>query len=180
MPTILRIFIEFLEVLASTASIYAHTEDAAHDEATGTLGGQEAGVPDYWAYSVAIARAWELALEAADTPHTRKVALRTGFTMSADANGIFDWMKWLAAIGFGGRFAGGQQFISWIAGEDWARAVLFCIEQDTLNGPVNLTAPEPVRQHAFMAPLVAQQRVPVAFPIPGLPTATLPPGWSSK
>jgi len=44
--------------------------------------------------------------------------------------------------------------------------VLFCIEQDTLNGPVNLTAPEPVRQHAFMAPLVAQQRVPVAFPIP--------------
>ncbi len=40
----------------STATIYAHRYDAPNDEATGILGGDEEGVPDYWGYSVQIAR----------------------------------------------------------------------------------------------------------------------------
>ena len=43
----------------STATIYAHRFDAPNDEATGVIGGTETGVPDYWAYSVDIAKAWE-------------------------------------------------------------------------------------------------------------------------
>lgn len=61
----------------STATIYAHTYEHANDEATGVLGGSEAGVPAYWAYSVDIARNWERAQADAPTPATRKVALRT-------------------------------------------------------------------------------------------------------
>ena len=80
---------------ASTASIYAHTHGPAHTEASGVLGGHEPGVPDYWAYSTHIGRAWELALEAAETPRTRKVALRIAFTMSPDHGGVFDWLCWL-------------------------------------------------------------------------------------
>ena len=41
----------------STATIYAHHLDAANDEATGVIGGEEAGVPKYWDFSVEIARA---------------------------------------------------------------------------------------------------------------------------
>jgi hypothetical protein len=43
----------------STATVYAHRFDAANDEASGVIGGGEAGVPGYWAYSVRIARNWE-------------------------------------------------------------------------------------------------------------------------
>lgn len=60
----------------STATVYAHRFDAPNDEATGVIGGDEADVPDYWEYSVRIARHWEREQERVDTPRTRKVSLR--------------------------------------------------------------------------------------------------------
>ena len=55
----------------STATIYAHRFDAPNDEAMGVMGGEEPGVPGYWAYSVQIAHNWEQALADAQTPVTR-------------------------------------------------------------------------------------------------------------
>ena len=149
---------------ASTASIYAHTHGTPHDE-SGVLGGRVAGTPAYWSYSVAIARTWELALAAADTPHTRKVALRTGFTMSPDRGGIFDWLCWLTRIGFGGRFIGGDQYVSWLHDADLIGAIRFLLTHD-IAGPVNLTAPEPVQNGPFMRRLREALGVPVGLPIP--------------
>ncbi|MGB1016908.1 MAG: NAD-dependent epimerase/dehydratase family protein, partial [Nannocystaceae bacterium] len=74
----------------STATIYAHRFDAANDEQSGILGGNEENVPDYWGYSVEIAKAWERTLEEASTPNTRKVALRTAMVMTPDRGGVFD------------------------------------------------------------------------------------------
>ena len=64
----------------STATIYAHTHGAPNDEVTGVIGGSEAGVPGYWAFSVDIAQAWERELDDADVAATRKgsVASRDG------------------------------------------------------------------------------------------------------
>jgi uncharacterized protein (TIGR01777 family) len=138
---------------ASTASIYAHTLDEPHDEARGELGGREAHVPDYWSYSVSIARAWELALAAADTPHTRKVALRTGFVMSPDRGGIFDQLMWMIGWRLSGPFCGGDQYVSWLDGEDLVGIVDFLLHEASLEGPVNLTAPVPMQNRAFMAVL---------------------------
>src|SRR6266850_792009 len=67
---------------ASTATIYAHRLHAAHDEATGILGGGEPGAPDTWRFSIEVATAWERALAEAATPRTRKVALRSAMIMS--------------------------------------------------------------------------------------------------
>src|SRR3954466_10239315 len=72
----------------STATIYAHRLDAPNDEATGVIGGDEPGVPAYWAYSVKIATEWERALHEAKTPKTRRVALRSAMMMSPDREGI--------------------------------------------------------------------------------------------
>src|SRR5262249_5068956 len=41
---------------ASTATIYAHRYDAPNDEATGILGGSEAGAPDTWRFSIDVAK----------------------------------------------------------------------------------------------------------------------------
>ena len=147
---------------ASTASIYAHTLGEPNDE-TGELGGREPDVPDYWAYSVAIGRAWELALASSETPRTRKVAMRTGFTMSPDAGGVFDWLHWMVDVGLGGSFCEGSQFVSWITGRDLARAVEFLIERDDLEGPVNLTTPNPLPNSEFMA--VLRDRIDPAFAV---------------
>ncbi|WP_406207368.1 TIGR01777 family oxidoreductase [Streptomyces sp. NBC_01017] len=148
----------------STATIYAHRFDAPNDEATGIIGGSEPDVPDYWAYSIDIARSWERAQEEADTPHTRKVALRSAMVMSPDRGGVLDMLLRLARLGLGGPVAGGGQYISWIHDRDFVRAVEFLIEREDLVGPVNIAAPEPLPQRAFMRDLRSASRVPVGLP----------------
>ncbi|MFJ9814663.1 DUF1731 domain-containing protein [Streptomyces sp. NPDC101151] len=148
----------------STATVYAHRFDAPNDERTGLIGGAEPGVPGYWAYSVDIARAWEREQEAAGTPHTRKVALRTAMVMSPDRGGVFDILLRLARLGLGGPVAGGAQYVSWIHDQDFVRAVEFLIGRDDLAGPVNLAAPAPLPQRMFMRDLRTAWGVPVGLP----------------
>ncbi|WP_336054033.1 TIGR01777 family oxidoreductase [Streptomyces sp. CA2R101] len=148
----------------STATVYAHRFDAPNDEASGVVGGSEPGVPGYWAYSVEIAKAWERAQDEARTPGTRKVALRSAMVMSPDRGGVFDVLLWLARLGLGGPVAGGAQYLSWIHDLDFVRAVEFLVERSDLSGPVNLAAPAPLPQRAFMRALRAAWGVPVGLP----------------
>lgn len=148
----------------STATVYAHRFDAPNDEATGVIGGAEPGVPAYWGYSVDIARAWEGEQERADTPRTRKVALRSAMVMSPDRGGVFDVLLRLARLGLGGPVAGGAQYVSWIHDHDFVRAVEFLVARDDLDGPVNLAAPSPLPQRAFMRALRDAWGVPAGLP----------------
>ena len=141
----------------STATIYADArsrpDDLPHDERNGILGGDEPDVPLYWEYSVRIARRWEETQSAAHTPHTRRVALRTAMVMTPDRGGVFDYLSWITRSGLGGPVDGGQQWVSWISGDDFVRAVQFLLEREDLGGPVNVAAPEPVRQRELMRSL---------------------------
>jgi uncharacterized protein (TIGR01777 family) len=137
----------------STATIYAHRFDAPNDEATGRIGGDEPDAPAYWRTSIDIARAWEQAQSDARTPHTRKLALRTAMVMSPDRGSVLDVLLGLVRRGLGGPIAGGHQFMSWIHERDFARAVSFLIAREDLDGAVNLAAPSPLPQRAFMAAL---------------------------
>ena len=134
----------------STATIYADRRDAANDETTGVIGGEEPHVPLYWEYSVRIARRWEEAQAELDLPATRRVALRSAMVMSPDRGGILDVLLLLTRLGLGGSVAGGEQYVSWIHDHDFARAVTFLLERDDLDGPVNLAAPGPVPQAELM------------------------------
>lgn len=135
----------------STATIYAHTFGSPHDEESGTIGGSEPDVPAYWKYSIDIARAWEHALYEADTPRTRKVAMRAAMVMSPDVGGIFDTLYRLVRFRLGGAAAGGEQYISWVHEEDYVRALDFLIKRDDIDGAVNIAAPVPLPQREFMA-----------------------------
>src|SRR5690349_1325975 len=117
----------------STATIYAHRLDAPNDEATGIIGGEEPGVPAYWAYSVKIATEWERALNEAKTPKTRRVALRSAMMMSPDREGIFDVMLGMVRKGLGGTAAGGAQFVSWMHDADFSKAIDLLIARDDLE-----------------------------------------------
>jgi hypothetical protein len=149
---------------ASTATIYAHRYDAPNDEATGILGGSEPDAPDTWAFSIDVAKAWERALDEADTPNTRKVKLRSAMTMSPERGGIFDMLLGLVRRGLGGQAGDGRQYVSWIHGEDFVRALYWLIEHDDLDGPVNLAAPNPLPNAEFMRTL--RQAWGISFGLP--------------
>jgi uncharacterized protein (TIGR01777 family) len=149
---------------ASTATIYAHRYDAANDEASGVLGGNEAHAPSSWRFSIDVARAWECAFAQAATPDTRKVVLRSAMTLSPGAGGVFDTLLTLARCGLGGRAAGGRQFVSWIHGDDFVRAVRWLIDRDDMAGVVNVCAPHPLPNADFMRALRRASGVPVGLP----------------
>jgi uncharacterized protein (TIGR01777 family) len=135
---------------ASTATIYAHRYDAAHDEATGLIGGGETGAPSTWRFSIDVARAWEQALDEADVPATRKVAMRSAMTMSPDPGGIFATLLGLVRRGLGGTAGDGRQFISWVHEHDFVRAVEWLIAQTSMSGAVNVASPNPLPNADFM------------------------------
>jgi uncharacterized protein (TIGR01777 family) len=148
----------------STATIYAHRFDAPNDELGGRIGGDEPDVPDYWSFSIEIAKAWERELEQACTPATRKVALRTAMTMSPDRGGIFDVLLGLTRRGLGGAVAGGAQLVSWLHERDFVRAVDRLLGDSTLYGAINLCAPNPLPHRDFMAALRAAAGVAIGLP----------------
>lgn len=137
----------------STATIYAHRYDAPNDEASGLIGGQEPDAPAYWAYSVEIAKAWERTQAEAQTPNTRKVALRTAMVMSPDQGSVFDVLLGLARARLGGVSGDGRQYVSWIHEVDFARALQWLIERESFAGAVNLASPNPVTNRALMEAL---------------------------
>lgn len=149
---------------ASTATIYAHRYDAPNDEATGIIGGKEAGIPADWAFSVDVARAWESAFNAAVAPKTRKVALRSAMVMSADRGGIFDTLLGLVRVGLGGTAGDGAQYVSWIHEQDFIRAIDWLIAHPAVTGAVNLAAPEPLPNREFMRLLREGWGMPVGLP----------------
>src|SRR5579863_5067380 len=151
---------------ASTATIYRHALDRAMDEATGELGGNERGAPDTWNFSIRVARDWESAFYAAQTPHTRKVAMRSAITFSPAPGNAFAVLLKLVQFGLGGTQGNGRQFVSWIHESDFARAVEFLIAHEELDGPVNIAAPHPLPNREFMAALRDAWGAPNGLPAP--------------
>lgn len=148
----------------STATIYAHRFDAPNDEYSGIIGGDERDVPGYWRRSIEIANAWEAELDRANTPRTRKVALRTAMVMSPDPGGVFSVLKGLTQRFLGGSIAGGNQFVSWIHEKDFVNAIEFLIERDDLDGPINLASPNPLPQRDFQRDLRKALAVSIGLP----------------
>lgn len=137
----------------STATIYADRRDGFNDESSGIIGGNEPNVPDYWAFSVRIAREWEAAQLEVRLPKTRCVALRAAMVMTPDRGGVFDALSMITRVGLGGPVAGGRQFVSWIHGADFVRSIVFLLRHEDISGPVNLAAPNPVPQEELMKSL---------------------------
>ncbi|HKA57557.1 MAG TPA: TIGR01777 family oxidoreductase [Gemmatimonadales bacterium] len=149
---------------ASTATIYAHRFDASNDEATGQIGGHEPGAPASWHFSIEVAQNWERACNAARVPHTRRVLMRSAVIMSPDRGGIFDTLLSLVRGGLGGRAGNGRQYVSWIHDADFIRAVQFVIKHESITGPVNIAAPNPLPNAEFMRDLRRAWGTPIGLP----------------
>jgi hypothetical protein len=151
---------------ASTATIYRHALDRPMDEATGELGGDEAGAPSTWNFSIQVAKAWEEAFFGTETPATRKIAMRTALTLSPDRGGVFDVLLALVRHWLGGTMGSGAQYVSWIHDADFVRAIEFLIAREDLAGVVNLASPHPLPNRVFMRALRQAWCVCPGLPMP--------------
>jgi len=149
---------------ASTATIYAHTFAEPHDEANGVVGGSEPNTPDTWRFSIDVATAWERALREAPTPNTRRVAMRTAIVMHPGNGSPFDILLRLVRFGLGGQAGDGRQYMSWIHERDFVDAVMWLIDHEQLEGPVNLSSPNPVTNAEFMRVLRSARGAPFGLP----------------
>lgn len=127
---------------SSTATIYRFSLDKEMDEINGEIGND---------FSMNVAQSWEKAFFKTETPNTLKTALRTSIVLGKNG-GAFIPLKTLAKIGFGGKQGKGNQFVSWIHEEDFARAVDFILEKE-LTGKINIVSPKPIRNVDFMQKL---------------------------
>jgi uncharacterized protein len=149
---------------ASTATLYAHRYDAPNDETTGLIGGAEPNAPDTWRFSIDVVTAWERVFNESPTPLTRRVLMRTAIVMTPDPGSSFNVLLNLVRFGLGGRAGNGKQYMSWVHDQDFARAVLWLIEHNELNGPVNLAAPNPLTNSEFMRELRSAWGIPFGLP----------------
>jgi uncharacterized protein (TIGR01777 family) len=155
---------------SSTATFYRHAPEGppapGQDEYTGEPGGNEPNIPDTWKFSIDVARAWEAAFYETPTPRTRKIALRSAMTMSPDRGGVFDVLLSLTRHGLGGTIGPGTQYVSWIHDADFCNAIDFLIAHPALDGPVNLCAPNPLRNRDFQRALRAAWGTRIGPPTP--------------
>lgn len=149
----------------STATIYAHSFDKANDEYTGTIGGNEPGVPDTWHYSISIVKNWEKTLFESQTPSTRKVAIRSALVVSPLKKGYFDVLLSLVKRGMGGTIAGGKQYVSWIHETDFINALEFIISHENMEGAINFSSPYPLPQKEFMSHIRSACGFKISLPI---------------
>ncbi len=95
-----------------------------------------------------VARQWEAATQPAIEAGIRTVHLRFGVVITKKA-GVLGEMLLPFKLGLGGVVGNGQQWMSWTSLEDAVAVALLCLENEGVNGPVNVVAPESVTNHTF-------------------------------
>lgn len=119
-------------------------------------------------FSRQVCVAIEEAAKPAETLGVRTVRLRIGLVLAA-GGGLLGRMLLPFKFGLGGPFGRGRHWMSWIHRDDLVRLICHCIANPALSGPVNGTAPEPVRNRDFTRALGKALHRPAVLPVPSLP-----------
>jgi uncharacterized protein (TIGR01777 family) len=114
-----------------------------------------------------LARDWEEAARQAEPLGARVVIPRLGMVLG-EGGGALAKMVPPFRMFAGGPLGSGQQWVSWIHRDDVIGMVLWALETDAVRGPVNATAPQPVRMKEFAAALGKALGRPAWFPVPAL------------
>jgi uncharacterized protein (TIGR01777 family) len=110
---------------------------------------------------------WEAATSPAAGAGVRVVTVRSGIVVSPEG-GALGKMLPIFRLGLGGRLGSGRQWVPWIAMPDEVAAIRFAIGNESLSGPVNVTAPNPVTNRELTAALAETLRRPAVFAVPRL------------
>jgi len=112
-----------------------------------------------------VCREWEAATAAASQAGIRVVNIRVAMTLSPKG-GALGAMVTPFRLGVGGRIGSGQQWMSWIDVRDLAAAFIHAMENKSVQGPVNGSSPNAVRNAEFTKVLASTLSRPAIFPMP--------------
>jgi uncharacterized protein len=110
--------------------------------------------------------AWEHEAQAAG-PTMRVVCTRTGVVLSRSGGALAKMLPFFK-LGIGGPVAGGRQYVPWIHHDDVVGALIRCVDDPGAEGPVNVTAPNPVTNAELSRALGRALGRPAVLPVPGL------------
>ncbi|WP_087118003.1 TIGR01777 family oxidoreductase [Corynebacterium urinipleomorphum] len=143
-------------VSASAVGYYGTSAgDSVRTEADGRGDGFLADVVDEW----------ERATAYAQEAGVRTVNIRTGLALSG-TGGLLPLLKLSAATAMSARFGDGEFWMSWVALDDLTDIYFRAIVDDSIEGPVNATAPNPVTNAALSSTLTALLHRPELIGIP--------------
>lgn len=141
---------------ASSATIYTHSETHLNTEENGIIGDD---------FSMNICKSWEKEFFKTENKNIRKVALRTSIVLGKNG-GAFPKFKQISKLGLGGKQGRGNQLMSWIHIDDFCEAVNFIIDNEHLEGAINITAPKPLSNEKMMKQLREKIKIPFGIPSP--------------
>jgi uncharacterized protein len=145
-----RVFIS-----ASAIGYYGDGKDKILDEA-GPLGK---------GFLSLLCEEWEAVTKPLEAIGVRVVNIRIGVVLSP-RGGALGAMLPIFQVGGGGPIGDGRQYLSWISPDDIDGAILHCINAESLSGPVNLVAPNPVQNKVFAETLGRVLARPTFMPVP--------------
>lgn len=109
---------------------------------------------------------WEAEARRAEESGARVVMTRFGIVLGLGGGALAQMLP-IFKKGLGGRLGSGKQWFSWIHQADLVRALLHCLENPDLTGPVNCTAPQPVTNSELTKTLAKVLGRPAFLPAPG-------------
>jgi uncharacterized protein (TIGR01777 family) len=112
-----------------------------------------------------VVRAWEDATRPAADAGIRVVNLRSGVVQSPNGGALRKQLP-IFKLGVGGPLGNGRQWVSWITLEDEVAAIVHLLGDDSLAGPVNATAPEPVTSAGMARAIGRALHRPAFLPVP--------------
>jgi len=142
-------------VSSSAIGFYGPRNDSRLDEAA--EGGQD--------FLADLCRKWEAAADEATGKGIRVVRTRVGIILGPDG-GALSLMRTPFRLGAGGPIGNGRQWMSWVHIDDVVGLILHAIRTPSLEGPLNVTAPEPVRNKEFSKALGRALHRPAVLPTP--------------
>lgn len=155
-------------VCASAVGIYG---DRGEEELTErhTIGAGE--------FLAEVGQAWEAAAQEATAVGTRVVSVRIALVLGT--KGALAAMQPVFHLGLGGRLGKGDQWMPWVHIRDIANIFLYAAKTDSLSGPVNGAAPNPVRNSEFTQVLGTLLNKPTFCTVPSVVLETLLPEQST-
>jgi uncharacterized protein (TIGR01777 family) len=126
-----------------------------------------------------VVRQWEAATDAALDAEVRVVNLRTGIVLSPDGGALGKVLP-LFKAGVGGKLGNGKQWMPWIALADEIKAIQFLLADTSISGPVNLTAPNPVRNAEYTSAIGRALHRPTLATVPAFALRVVLAGFSDE
>ncbi len=142
-------------VSASAIGFYANRGDEILTEAS----------PPGQDFLAELAKDWEAEALRAEEFRTRVVLTRFGIILDK-RDGALPKMSLPFKFGVGGRIGSGTQWMSWVALKDVIQAIRLALANREFRGPVNIVAPNPVRNQDFSKELAQALHRPAIIPAP--------------